>query len=139
MRLVGLGVVRPGFLRVGGREVVGRSSSLASVCPVSSGQSKSTALGYNPHLGWADITHPFHPLHGQRYKILKSRQVSGKDTLILEDPNGGTFAVDRDWTNMADPCPAIEQGQPRPILDHKALLKLAILVQELGSDAPIKT
>jgi hypothetical protein len=89
-------------------------------------------------LGWADITHPFHPLHGQRYQILKYRRVSGKDTLILKDPEGGTFAVDRDWTNLADPC-ATMQGQPPLILDYTALLKLVNLLERLSNHTPTKT
>jgi hypothetical protein len=84
-------------------------------------------------LGWADITHPFHPLHGRRYQILKSRRVSGKDTLILKDPGGGTFAVDRDWTNLADFSASNVQGRSPLILDYTALLKLVNLLVELSS------
>jgi hypothetical protein len=102
------------------------------------GQSKLTALDRSLYLGWADITHPFHPLHGQRYQILKSRQVSGKDTLILKDPGGGTFAVDRDWTNLADPSASNIQGQPQLILDYKALLKLVTLLVELSNPTQTK-
>jgi hypothetical protein len=62
--------------------------------------------------------------------------VSGKETLILKDPRGGTFAVDRDWTNMADPCTA--KGPRPPILDFKALIELVILVMELNNGASVK-
>ncbi|MEM5388719.1 DUF5372 family protein, partial [Paraburkholderia phymatum] len=28
-------------------------------------------------MGWAEICHPFHPLKGQRFPVLKRRRVSG--------------------------------------------------------------
>jgi hypothetical protein len=87
-------------------------------------------------LGWAEITHPFHPRKGQRYQILKSRRVSGKDSLILKDPRSGTFAVDRDWTNLADPY--VAKGPRPPILDFKTLIKLFIIIKELNNDVPVK-
>jgi hypothetical protein len=36
-------------------------------------------------LGWAEIRHPFHPLRGQRFKVLKKRRIGGVDTLILRE------------------------------------------------------
>ena len=33
-----------------------------------------TALLSNPSLGWALITHPFHPLKGQRFESLEQAQ-----------------------------------------------------------------
>jgi hypothetical protein len=87
-------------------------------------------------LEWAEITHPFHPRKGLRYQILKSRRVSGKETLILKDSRRGTFAVDRDWTNLADPCAA--KGPRPPILDFKALIELVILIKELNNDVSVK-
>lgn len=100
------------------------------------GQSKPTALEHSSQLEWVEITHPFHPRHGQRYQILKSRRVSGKDTLILKDPSSGTFAVDRDWTNMADPC--VTKGPHPPILDFNTLIELVILIMELNNDTSVK-
>jgi hypothetical protein len=54
-------------------------------------------------LGWAEIRHPFHPLKGQRFAVLKERRVSGVDTLMLRDAVRGSFAVAREWTDRADP------------------------------------
>jgi hypothetical protein len=63
--------------------------------------------------------------------------VSGKDTLILKDPRSGTFAVDRDWTDMADPCAA--KGPRPPTLDFKALIELVLLITELNNGAMVKS
>jgi len=55
-------------------------------------------------LGWAQITHPFHPRRGQRFGVLKSRRVGGIDTLILRDAERGSFAVPLEWTDLAAPA-----------------------------------
>jgi hypothetical protein len=56
-------------------------------------------------LGSAVITHPYHPLHGQQFPVLKIRRTGGTDLLILRGTAGGTFAVRRDWTDRAGPAP----------------------------------
>ena len=34
-------------------------------------------------MGWAEISHPFHPLRGRRFEVLKKRRVAGVDTLVV--------------------------------------------------------
>lgn len=63
--------------------------------------------------------------------------MSGKETLILKDSRRGTFAVDRDWTNLADPY--VAKGPRPPILDFKALIELVILIKELNNGAMVKS
>jgi hypothetical protein len=75
-------------------------------------------------LGWAVVTHPFHPLRGQRFLILKSRTCSGRPTLILEGGECGTFSVLREWT---DRDPAVGAGEGT-VLAQGALLELAALL-----------
>src|SRR5271166_5806684 len=65
----------------------------------------STAPQSSEQWGWAEITHPFHPLRGQRFAVLKSRCLSGIESLILRGGAGGTFAVPREWTDRAEPSP----------------------------------
>ena len=79
------------------------------------------ALNLNRDLGDATITHPYHPFHGQCFKILKSRKLSGKDSLILKGTVSGTFAVLREWTDRADPD-LFEDIQPRLFLSPIHLL-----------------
>ncbi|MBK1646945.1 hypothetical protein CKO25_20455 [Thiocapsa imhoffii] len=52
-------------------------------------------------LGWATITHPFHPLSGQRAEVLKIRRAGGLDTLIVRDAQHGSIAIARDWTDWS--------------------------------------
>ena len=85
-------------------------------------------------MGWAEVTHPYHPLHGQRFAILKTRRVSGFETLIVRGTAGGTFALARDWTDQADPSPYTSvEGQALLHLRFDCLVALAELIRKLDS------
>ena len=92
-----------------------------------------TALELNAHLGWAEIRHPFHPLRGQRFQVLKTRHVSGVDTLILREPARGSFSVAREWTDWSDPVLYDALDLPQRRLDADSLLELAALLEQLTS------
>jgi hypothetical protein len=51
----------------------------------------------------AQIIHPYHPLCGKHFPILKSRCVRGVECLVLRGSESGTFSVPRDWTDRAHP------------------------------------
>ncbi len=80
--------------------------------------------------GCATITHPFHPLKGKTFTILKVRSVGGVETLVLQGTPRGTFAVPRDWTDHADPCPRNPVNQQLLIFDPRHLLALAEMIQQ---------
>lgn len=82
-----------------------------------------------------EITHPFHPYRGQQFLLLKSRRVSGTETLILQGSERGSFAVPREWTNMAAPSVTDELGLPPVLLDVSCLLSLVELVDRLTTRA----
>jgi hypothetical protein len=79
-------------------------------------------------LGSAEVTHPFHPLRGQRFVVLKVRTVSGVETLSLRHAELGSFAMARDWTDWAPPDgPAVAIGQAL-VADAFGLAALAAIV-----------
>jgi hypothetical protein len=84
-------------------------------------------------LGSAEITHPFHPLRGQRFVVLKTRTISGAETLSLRHIEMGSFAVRRDWTDWAPPgTPSVATDRHAALfIDASGLLALAELVQLL--------
>jgi Family of unknown function (DUF5372) len=88
-------------------------------------------------LGWAEIRHPFHPLRGQRFEVLKKRRVAGVDTLILRELERGSFSVAREWTDWADPPLSDSIGFPPPRLDAQALLELVTLLEVLTKSKQI--
>ncbi len=94
-------------------------------------RSVQTALDRSSHLGWAEIRHPFHPLRGQRFEVLKQRRVAGVDTLILREPEHGSISIAREWTDWADP--SVYDGlscTPRRF-DAELLFQLVTLVELL--------
>jgi hypothetical protein len=83
-------------------------------------------------LGSAAITHPFHPLHGQRFAVLKIRRVSGVPVLSMRHADLGSFAVLQEWTDWAAPHEAA--GTPL-IVDAFGLCELAAMVDFLIRDS----
>jgi len=82
-------------------------------------------------LGWAKITHPFHPQRGQRFAILRTRRVSGVDTLILRSEGQGPNSVPREWTDQADPSPYAGLEESELAFDFCRLLELAELLDAM--------
>jgi hypothetical protein len=82
-------------------------------------------------LGSAEVTHPFHPLRGQHFVVLKVRTVSGVETLSLRDPELGSFAMAREWTDWAPPDALPVAIGRSVIVDAFGLLVLAEIVQSL--------
>jgi len=82
-------------------------------------------------LGWATVTHPFHPLRGQRFLVLKVRRVGGREVLSLFDEARGTIALPREWTDQAPPSIASGVLPQAPILHPACLIQLRELVQLL--------
>ena len=73
------------------------------------------------------VTHPFHPLRGQRFRILQSRVWASRGKLILEGGDCGTFSVWREWTDR-DPANGISENKGGPLLAPAPLLELAALL-----------
>jgi hypothetical protein len=92
-----------------------------------------TALRPRQTLGLTEITHPFHPLRGQRFIVLKIRKVSGVEILSLRHTEMGSLAIPRDWTDWAPPGTSVEpiNGQRSLLVDTLGLLALAELVGSL--------
>jgi len=83
-------------------------------------------------LGWATVTHPFHPLLGKRFLVLKVRRVGGREVLSLFDEHNGAVALPREWTDQASPSPYSSALAQAPILHAACLIKLSELVQLIG-------
>ena len=96
-------------------------------------RSEQTALVSQSPLGWAEISHPFHPLRGRRFEVLKKRRVAGIDTLILRELERGTLSIPREWTDWADPSPYDSLTLPPHHLAADGLFELAALVDALSA------
>ena len=80
-------------------------------------------------MGWATVTHPFHPLLGKRFLVLKVRRVGGREVLSLFDEHNGTIALPREWTDQAPPAVVSSVLAPAPILHAAGLIQLRELVE----------
>lgn len=76
--------------------------------------------------GWAKITHPFHPLRGQSFRILKIKKSPLKDdVLLLESPHQTWAFIPREWTDKANLSAPL----------YLNLLKLLEIIEEIKNDA----
>jgi hypothetical protein len=75
------------------------------------------------------ITHPFHPLCGQRFPILKARKIAGQEVFSLEDEKSGSLSIPRDWTDQAVLSSGAGFLEPAPLLNVACLLKLDELIR----------
>ena len=83
-------------------------------------------------MGSAEVVHPFHPLRGQRFVVLKVRHVSGIETLTLRHADVGTFAMPREWTDWAPPSGQAFGGGVPLLVDAFGLATLAELIASLA-------
>jgi hypothetical protein len=87
-----------------------------------------TTHQYKNHLGWVTITHPFHPLRGQKFEVLFTRSLIDKKIFSLKNPSGGTFAVPHEWTDHENPL------SQATILSAQSLLALLELIKQIKNE-----
>jgi Family of unknown function (DUF5372) len=77
------------------------------------------------------ITHPFHPWHGQRFIFLTSRHNWGEDRVYFHDAAGQLRSVPAAWTDAvpADPFVAVAAG--RALFRPDDLLAAVALIREM--------
>jgi hypothetical protein len=95
-------------------------------------RSHRTALRSRQPLGSAEVTHPFHPLRGHRFVVLKVRRIAGVETLSLRHSDLGSFAMPREWTDWATPDAQVTPTGAQPLItDAFGLLALNELIASL--------
>jgi len=77
-----------------------------------------------------EITHPFHPLRGRRWELLKTCRVGDRDVFIVRRPTGGTLPLPREWTDKAYPTIS-ELLEQSVVHDFDQLLSLAQLIEDI--------
>lgn len=81
------------------------------------------------------ITHPFHPLCGQSFRFIVSKQLWGELRVTLELPEGSVFSVPVSWTDFLplDPYLSIGGGRSRFRVEDLLLLVDLLVRVEGGS------
>jgi hypothetical protein len=80
-------------------------------------------------LGSVEVTHPFHPLRGQKFAVLKLRTISGVATLSVRHPDLASFAIPAGWTDWS--VSNTPPGSQSLIIDAFGLAELAAIVESL--------
>jgi len=94
------------------------------------GRLPQTAHGHKKDLGCLTITHPFHPLKGQSFKILQVRKVNGV-RLYSVATESGSLSVPESWTDH-DPLSLNPTESPASFpLDAFVLRELLNLLDKL--------
>ena len=87
-------------------------------------------------MGWAELVHPFHPLRGRRFEVLKKRRIAGVDTLILRELERGTLSIPREWSDWADPTPYDALTLSAHRLAADCFFELVALLDALAASSP---
>jgi len=78
------------------------------------------------------VTHPFHPLAGQRFDLVVERAAWGESRVFFLEPGSGKLkSLPTAWTSRATPDPFLRLAAGRTILRLVDLRALAELLHEL--------
>ena len=78
---------------------------------------------------WVTVTHPHHPLHGQRVQLIRVRRGPGPD-LIIRMPDGYHGAIAASLTDYAGtPEPDPSSTEP-PLLSLEGLWHMAQFIEQ---------
>ncbi len=86
------------------------------------------------------VTHPFHPLAGQRFAAVMQRTAYGEPRVFYLDPASAQVrSLPLAWTDLAPPDPFRLVAAERAILRLTDLRALAALVQALSAAHDTRT
>ncbi|MFD1674832.1 DUF5372 family protein [Alicyclobacillus fodiniaquatilis] len=95
-------------------------------CQSQLGRSAQNALQLNSLSESVTITHPFHPLHGQTFALLKVKHVNGIPLYSLQT-NSTIICVPESWTDRH----RIQDSRPVTPFNALDLKELAELMRDL--------
>jgi Family of unknown function (DUF5372) len=75
------------------------------------------------------VVHPFHPLCGQVFEQLNSREGLPEDRLYFEDPHGRAASIPKHFTDLGPMDPVIVMGKGRSLFRVGDLLALCSLIE----------
>src|SRR5215831_17005437 len=76
-----------------------------------------------------EITHPFHPLRGGKFKLVTYRHNWGEDRVYFHNGEGAWTSVPAAWTTVLAGDPFVAMAKGRCLFRYEDLLKLADLVE----------
>jgi uncharacterized protein DUF5372 len=100
-----------------------------SVCP------KHTTSSSQPSAGFVTITHPHHPLRGQRVEIIRLRRGLDPD-LIVRLPDGRHAAIALSSTDYLSPPESPARPAAEHLLDLEGLRSVIQLLDRIAQRRP---
>jgi hypothetical protein len=85
----------------------------------------STADGCDQRLQRFRVEHPFHPLCGQEFEQLSSREGLPEDRLYFEDHYGRAASIPKHFTDLGPIDPVIVMGRGDPCFASETCLSCA--------------
>ncbi len=113
-----------------------RARSASGTChPQAACHSTENAASSGAPTGFVRITHPFHPLSGQRLPCVGKRYNRHGERLLLQDDGGAVWSVAPQWTDLVGLDPEVVMGSGRALFRVAELVELACLVRRLSDNA----
>jgi hypothetical protein len=78
-----------------------------------------------------EITHPFHPLRGQKFQLVTYLHNWGEDRVYFHNAEGRWTSVPASWTTVVPEDPFVAMAQGRCLFRYADLLQLVDLVGRL--------
>ena len=80
------------------------------------------------------MTHPFHPLHGQKFEMIEYRHAWGEERVYFLDSSGQMQRLPAEWTDVAAVDPFVMIAAGRSAFRVEDLLQLADIIERLGKE-----
>ncbi|HEY6411540.1 MAG TPA: DUF5372 family protein [Ktedonobacteraceae bacterium] len=80
-------------------------------------------------MGWVTVTHPHHPLHGQRVQLIRVRRGPDPD-LIIRMPDGYHGAIAASLTDYAGTSEPASNATEPPLLSLEGLWQIARFIEQ---------
>ena len=77
------------------------------------------------------MTHPYHPLRGQRFELAAENKEFGQDCVFYRSRDGRMRYLPRRWTSLAAPDPFVTAAAGRAYFRMEDLVRVAELVKEM--------
>jgi hypothetical protein len=84
----------------------------------------------NPTSTWVTVTHPHHPLHGQKLEVVRT---FGKKGFLLRKPDGSGLAqISRSWTDYDGAQYEPNTSDSNHLLDVDGLREIGKIISQLA-------
>lgn len=91
----------------------------------------STALHDDHGDATFEVIHPYHPLRGQKFKLVTYRNNWGEDRVYFHHADGRLGSIPASWTTVVAPDPFVVVAGGRCFFRYEDLLQLVELMEKL--------